>query len=594
MTIMVMLPALGGMASSLSSSQRAVGYTVTDQIDYEGVMVGEADTYTMGAYMPAARLEDYKGCKIVGIRLAAACDLGRTGMVLNTPDESGSRTLHEQKQRIYQGWNDVFFNGFEYEITADEDIFYGFDYVETEKMVADETGGLCTVGEDYSNSFVLHRDGAYYPVTGAGKLCVQLIVDISNMAPENMSIGYFDFGFKYKKADEGLPIFASFTNAGLNAVDNFRLACTIDGGEPIYEDIAPDKPLAFGEYYTLDKTFPLSGVESGGHDVKIYVDQINGKDYAGLPRGKGGKIAIYSESMPRTTTYIEVYADQNNYNSANLDDGLKLMKEDLGDMVTVVKNYRPGNSLAVTEAGYLHSLYAYTWPSFTSNRSHFPGESHVAYDMNDYLSIFPGEFTAEILKGIVEQDHETPSFADLQLNATLGEGRMLEVNASGSIMQEAKSIYGDLVLTLMVVEDQVRASQMSTGGKTNLKYYHDDVLRGYVTPAKGVVIDSSKPAFSEKFSIAVPEAWNIQNLRITGILTQSGEPEEENLYDFDVINAASVKVVDPSGIIAISADMPEGESAYYNLQGMPVDKDDHSGGLYIRIGADGKARKVMK
>lgn len=586
-----MLPSLGGMAT-LTSNQRAIGYTVTDQIDYKGVMVGEVGTYTMGAYMPGQRLEDYKGCKIVGIRVAAARDLGRTTMLLNTPGASGVETLHEQKQRIYEGWNEVMFNGFDYEITGENDIFYGFDYTETEDMVKNEEGGLCSVGDEYTDAFVLYQGGDYYSVSGAGKLCVQLIVDVTNMAAEKMSIGYFDYGFKYKKPSEGLQIFSNFNNVGLNTVDNFRIAVSVDGKILSNETIVPEAPLKYGEYYTLDKTFSLDGVETGGHDVKVYVDQINGKDFNGLDRAKGGKMAIYTESLPRAMTYIEVYADQNSYNSASLDAGFAQMKNDLGEKVTVVKNFRPGNKLAVADGAYLHSLYAYTWPSFTSNRSHFPGETYVAYDMNDYLSIFPGEFTAAILEDIAEQDLENPAFADLTLKGTVGEGRTLEVEATGNIMPVARSIYGDLALTVMLVEDEVISSQVNTSGRVNSKYSHDDVLRAYVTPAKGVTLDSTKPTFTNKFSVVLPEGYDLSKLRLTGILTQAGEANENNLYDYDVINTANAKIENLSGIESIMESASEGKTKYYNLQGVEIPEEELGSGVYVRVDSDGRTRKV--
>lgn len=586
-----MLPALSSMAS-LSSTQRAIGYTVTDQMDYTGVMFGDAGTYTIGAYMPASRLEDYTGCKIVGIRVAAAVDLGRTNLILASNTDDGVETLHEQKQRLYQGWNEVFFNGFDYEITGTEDIFYGFDYTETAEMVNAEMGGLCTVGEDMTNSFVYFYNGGFYSVTGAGKLCIQLIVDITNMAGEKMSIGYFDYGFKYKKMSEGLEIFASINNVGLNSVNNFRVACSIDGNEPMYETVTPEKPLAYGEYYTFDKTFPLNGVTLGGHDVRVYVDQINGKDFDGIAKSKGGKIAIYDEALRRNKTYFEVYADQNNPNTSSLDDGLRVMKEILGDEVTVVKNYRPGNKLAVAEGAYLHSLYAYTWPSFTSNRSHFPGETYVAYDMNDYLAIFPGELVTEILRDIAEQDLETPSFADLSLSGIVTEDGTLTVEASGNILPEAKSIYGDLALTIMVVEDGVQSPQQTSSGRPNSKYAHEDVLRCFVTPNRGTVIDSTQPSFTQNYTVTLPAGLNANNIRLTGILTQAGEANEENLYDFDVINTANGEIKVMSGIGTISAEMPA--TGFYNLQGIPVDESELGTGIYIRIDADGKARKVVR
>lgn len=591
---MALLPALGVIAqSSLTSTQRAIGYTVTDQIDQKGVMVGQAGTFTMGAYMPGSRLEDYKGCKVIGIRVAVARDMGRTNMVLNTNSGTAIEPLHEQKQRLYEGWNEVFFNGFEYEISGENDIFYGFDYTETSEMVAAEEGGLCTVGEDYSDAFMLMQGGDYYPVSGAGMLCIQLIVDVTNMPLHNMSLGFFDYGFKYKTAGEGLQIFTTINNVGLDPVSSYRMACRIDDNEPVYVDVEPETPLAYGQSASFDHTFSLENMEAGGHDVFAYIDQVNGEPFDGLGKGRGGRIAIYSESLPRTASYLEVYADQGNVNSYKLDDGLKVTKKDLGDKIIVVKNFRPGNTLAVEEGAYLHSLYAYTWPSFTSNRFHFPGEQTVAYDMNDYLQIFSGDFTAALLENIVMQDFATPSFADVTLKCTMHPGRDLEVKASGQILPEAKSIFGDLALTLMLVEDGVKGTQQTGNGRPSA-YTHDDVLRGYITPATGAVIDSSATSFDESFSFTVPEEWNVSNMRVVAILTQAGEPNAVNLYDFDIINAAQSTINDQSGIATVGEEAAAGEPQYYNLDGIRVPASGLMNGIYIRVDADGSRHKIMK
>ena len=96
---------------NLSANQRLVGHTVTDDIDVSGAVIGEPGTYTIGATLDANVLSAYKGCRVVGIRLAAAVDLGRTSVFLNNIDGNTMSKLQSKTQRIYEGWNEVFFNG---------------------------------------------------------------------------------------------------------------------------------------------------------------------------------------------------------------------------------------------------------------------------------------------------------------------------------------------------------------------------------------------------------------------------------------------------------------------------------------------------
>lgn len=580
--VVMMLTALGVSAQNegLTGNQRAIGYTVTDDIDYEGVMVGEAGTYTMGAYLPASTLKDYAGCKVLGVRVAVSQDLGRARVLLNgiTADGAGQQ-LHEQRQRLYQGWNNVFFNGFEYEIDGESDLFYGFDYVETEAMVSNDAGGLCTAGYDTDNSFMLYQDGRYYPVSNAGKLCVQLIVDVSNMPREQAAISFFDYGFKYKVKGEQLEVFAIVANVGLDKASSMEIACRIDDSEPVFVPV--DCSLDYGEDMSFEQAYPLDAYAAGGHEVSLYVARINGKDYAEGPRrGKSARFAIYANSLPRKAAFVEVYCDQNNSLTPKLNDGMELMKSDLGGKAIVVNTFRPGNALGVSEAAYLHNFYAYTWPSFTVNRSHFPGEPYVGYDMNDYLSVFPGNMVAGILEELVMQDAATPSFGSVDLEAELSGDRRLSVTARGELLEEAAAIYGDVALTLMLVEDQVRTTQFTGYAESN--YTYNDVLRGYLTPAAGKTLTVSDGEFEESFTATLPAGCNPDHMKVVGLLTQAGTPTAERLYDFDITNAASAAVVNNmAGVENVTVDR-RADGIYYNLQGIPVANPRN--GIYILNG----------
>ena len=158
----------------LSSNQRVLGYTLTDDIDVRGAAFGEADTYAIGAALPPSVLASYAGCKIVGIRIAAALNLGRTRCFVYNFTGATFEPVFEQKQRIYEDWNNVFFNGDGYEIKGDETLFFGFDYVETQAMVDAEEGGICSVGEETDGAFYLYGDygqgEGLYSISGVGNL----------------------------------------------------------------------------------------------------------------------------------------------------------------------------------------------------------------------------------------------------------------------------------------------------------------------------------------------------------------------------------------------------------------------------------------
>lgn len=576
----------------LSASQSVIGYTTTDEIAVRGAAFGNAGTYTIGAVMPSSMLADFKGCKIVGIRVASDMDLGRTSFMLCKNGAGAPEQLHTQKQRVYEGWNNVFFTGYEYEITGEEELFYGFDYTETTEMVEADKGAICaTGGYDVNNSFVQLAGNNYYQITNVGSLCIQMIVDISNMPKQRMSLGFFDTGFKYKKPGEGLEIFTQINNTGIDSVKNFRMVCRFDDDNFRYVDIKDT--LVYGQASTVDTTLNISDLPLGGHSLYVYIDKINGMDYPdGINRGKGAKFALYENSLTRNSAFVEVYADQSSRYTALLADAFAEAAGYLGDKLILVNNFRPGNSLAVTDASYLHDLYAYTWPSFTINRSHFPGEANVAYDVNQYIDQM-AFLVPTIIEDLVDQDITTPSFADIELESEIADGRQLTVKAKGNILPVAKSIFGDLALTLMLVEDNVNCKQQTTSG--NKRYTHSNVLRAYITPATGKTLDTSKANFEETFTVTVPEDFNADNLSVIGVLSQAGTPTPADLYDFDITNAAKAQVVNNmSGIENVVEDTTQGECEYYTLSGVRVHESDLSKGIYIRVNADGSHTKIMR
>ena len=75
----------------------------------------------------------------------------------------------------------------------------------------------------------------------------------------------------------------------------------------------------------------------------------------------------------------------------------------------------PGCFLLDLQVHELNNFYAYTTPSFTINRAYFPGEAHIAYDMNDYLLAFDSLMLQALISDMVTQDLTSPCFAGLTL-----------------------------------------------------------------------------------------------------------------------------------------------------------------------------------
>lgn len=581
----------------LSANQRVIGHTVSDRYDYFGVGFGEAGTYPVGALLYPSTLSFYKGCKIVGMRVAVAMDMGRTKMFV-TDIEKGE--LFAPTQRLYEGWNNIFFNGDGYTITGDETLFYGMNYVETEEMVTKDLGGIVCMEDVTDGGFMIEQGGVLYPASGVGDICVQLIVDISALPSKNMTVSLMDTGFKYKQASEEIDMFFMLMNVGKDKVESFNVSVSFDGKEPtvytVNEEIDPGATTTWEQFVPIPKDLGI-----GTHTVTGYISEVDGMPVADTSKTtQSATFALYENSLDRDAVYVEVYSHQSNVYSSLMDEVVNSMSSGMKDVLNITQVHAPGTSLAVPDAAWLHNVYAYTTPTFTSNRAYFPGEAHIAYDLNDFLGFLPSDFLIAIMEDIVMQDFYNPTFASLKLGGSYDPTtRKMTLSVSGDALPEAEAIYGDMAVTLMVVEDGVKARQMvmtaSNSTKVDTGYIHNNVLRGFITSPIGDKIKVENGRFTAEYSYTLPGEFDHSNVRIAALLTKAGENiTVSNAADYDVINTAEFKLGDFSGVEEISVEAEKEIEGVYTLDGLRQDSTALSSpGLHIVRYTDGSARKVV-
>ncbi|MBQ9356709.1 MAG: Omp28-related outer membrane protein [Prevotella sp.] len=585
----------------LSSTQRVLGYTLTDDIDINGAMFDQVGTFSIGALIGSDMLQPYSGCRVVGMRVAVAQNLGRVRTFIYDANDNFS-VVHEQRQRLYEGWNNIFFNGDGYAIDGAESLFFGFDYEETQAMVDAGEGGLACVGDDTDGAFYLYGNYgsglALYSIGGAGKLCVQLIVDVSSLPQNDMAITFFDTGFKYKMPGESIDLLATFVNVGRDTISNYDVSLQLDNDTPVayhQEMLLPD-----GYQDTWKTTFSLpEDIGTGMHTLTLSLSAANGEQ---LHEGRRQQMnfAVYRNSMQRSKVYLEVYTDSRSPLSAMLNNAVAAMTNSFPH-ACVVNVHSQGTPLAIEESSYLEQLYAYTYPSFTVNRSYFPGEAYIAYDMNDYLPVFDTSMSAAILGDIVAQDLATPSFASINLSGSYDEmTRQLTIDAEGELLPEAAAIYGDLALTLIITEDNVRSPQVvynavTQRSTTNAAYNHNHVLRTFVTPPTGLSINTDGDSYSARFETTLNADWQTDNISVVALLTKAAdEVTVDNVKDMDIVNATSISIaeINTLGIETVDADgITTVQSCYGSdgcLHSVPVR------GLNIIRHSNGTVRKVIR
>ncbi len=344
------------------------------------------------------------------------------------------------------------------------------------------------------------------------------------------------------------------------------------------------------------------------HTLSVFINSINGQSPTNDKSKRiDSQFAIYRDRLPRDKVYVEAYTDATSPYSAMLNTSMKYMEEG-NEQVAVVNVHRPGSLLAIDESAYLCDLYAYTYPSFTVNRAYFPGDAHIAYDMNDYLAVST-ELCGNILSDIAMQDLATPCFASINLEGKYDETtRQLTVTAKGEMLPEAEAIYGDIALTLLVTEDNVKSRQTvynQTTGRTTTSqnYLHPHVLRGYLTSPIGSPIETDGTDYSAQFSTTLDAGWNADNLTVVALLTKAVEAvTDDNLFDMDVLNATSLTMAQlkeqGNPVELIMADQETPSPICYDLAGRTLVNSRSTGsnqprGIYLVPQKGGAVRKVM-
>lgn len=585
-------------AEGLSSIQRAVGYIVNnapDSITMKGALIGSAGTFPVAVAISDDILDNYAGCKVVGIRVAAAQSLGKSEMFLYSVNNGVvSEEGITKSQRLYEGWNNVFFNGdTSWEIQEGQTLIVGFEYTETEAMVEAGIGGLCTVGEAKGNDFLVYGNfgsgEGWYGVRNLGSLCIQLIVDVSSLPAKELSLGYLDTGFRYKKAGESIDMYVIAMNTGREDIASYTLTCQVDEEEP--------------QVFTYDETLPEHGnahlqpsislpadIAVGEHRLTVSLQAGESADEKGTD---SSIFYIYDKSLPRMKNYVEQYNSQNEYMASIVNPIFNQVASN-NDAMVLVNVYEPGNPLSLPASDYLHTLYAYTLPSFTSNRSYFPGESYIAYDVNYYAEQY-APLVPSIIEDIIAQDLAQPAFATVELQGSINEEtRELTIDVTGELAEGALDILGTPALTLLLAEDNVKGEQTVLSKITQRPtvqkdYMHQHVLRAYVTPALGAPVSVNGLQYSAHYTFNIDPSWDINNLTLVGFITRSAEEvTDENVMQMDVTNCNSISLADLTGIGGVTA-TPSSIPEYFSIDGRRLQAPPSHGIYIIRQG--GVSRK---
>lgn len=597
---------------TLAATERGVGYCQGDSVTVSGARIGTAGSYDMAAMLTSSVLTNYKGCKIVGVRFAVSESIGKSSIFIYKVDGQGNaeEVVRNTVRRTSEGWNDVRLNSAqEIEIGGDERFIMGFTYNESDEMVAAKKGALCFYGNQVSSSYssLILQNETFNSITNLGDLCVQLIIDVSSLPKKVISLNNILNGTSYKQVGSTMDIMMSYANAGLEPISSARIGFRIDDGEATYMDLDNTtasefaKGLQPGSSATLSLQLPMpSATPVGRHNLNVFVDKIDGETPEPSERGTlSDPFVAYTGAFQRQQSYIEQYNSQESYMATYVNSYYS--KVDRDDDACVVNIYQQGEPLAVEQSNYLNGLYAYTLPCSTSNRFYYGmGEAHYAFDLNDYVTVMP-ELTYDGIRLFINEAKTFPSFATVNVKADYDSStRTATIAVDGDIAAEAHDIFGDMALTVMLAEDNVKGRQtvvnsFSGTTSTNNNYTHDQVLRAYVSSPLGDAFSSDADKYSKNYTYAIPADWKPADIKVVAFVTKAfDEVTAANMQMADVTNCNSAKLTAATGIDSAAADEAAAKAdGFYTLDGTKVNAPQMRHGIYV-VRQNGKSRKVVR
>lgn len=593
---------------ALANTERAVGYCDGDSITYGGAYFGQADSYDMAAMITSATMANYKGCKIVGVRFALSKSIGKSKIFIYKVDSEGNaeQVVSNTVRRTAEGWNEARLNSAqEIDITGEDQFIIGFTYNESADMVAAGQGALCFYGDRASSSYssLVLQDSTFLPLSNVSDLCVQLIVDVSSLPRKSVSLNSILNGTSYKKKGSKMDLMLSYSNAGLDPISSLRLGFNVDEGTPQYFDVNLDAPLNPGKSNTFAQVLDmLNDVTAGRHNLNVFVDKIDGQSPEETGRGKlSDPFVAYDECFARQKSYVEQYNSQNSVIAPYVNDYFAQLANDSD--VYAVNIYPANEPLSVASSTYLGNLYAYTYPCFTVNRFYFGmGELHYAFDINDYAIQFP-KLVYDGFRSIVDEAKTFPAFATVNLSTSYDDAtRQVGIDVSGDMAADASAIFGDMALTVMLSEDNVKSPQktyntVTSESQVDNNYVHDAVLRAYVTNPVGDKLNVEGNHYTAHYTYILPADCNSSNITVGAIVTKAFDAVDKgNMQMADITNCNRVKLGLSTGIQGVaSAPSPADATAdgVYTLSGIRVDSKTAQKGIFI-VRRGGKSVKVVR
>lgn len=523
------------------------------------VGIGEGELRISAAIrLPHSKMMRYEGHTITKIRFAVKPGLENVSVWIRTSLANSSEVVQSVAE-VHNGWNEVELNT-PFDIDGGE-IFIGYTGTQPEGVKA-----ILSYGEGDENTSWLAVDNQWddYHADGVGILYIQAVAQ-GEVRDRGAVVISLQPDKAFYSAEESMVLDGELENLSSTEIDGCVLGFFIDdqlqARQTISQMMQPDEVLAFTQ------TLPLDAFVEGEHQLSVKVaytgEQMQTPFY------------VYESAFPRTLL-LEHFTSLNCVNCPPVDRLIEEVVKERNDVAWVTHR-----------VGYKDDEFTLE-QSRPLTRFGVGGNPYIMIDRtspspDDAPAFTVGSYSAEQLETIFDYYASMPAMIELQATATVEAG-LLNISIAGEGKTFFNTLFPRAALHIFIVEDDVTAvgAQAGDAGKKQ----HDNILRAFVTPSRGVIptwtADGNACMMSYDTQTDISDTWNTANLRVVAFLTAQA-PSGTNYPTGEVLNSVQTKVAGSSAIQSVDA--PSQLSVqWYSLDGRRLPSAPLSKGIYLHQG----------
>lgn len=223
--------------------------------------------YTPYAEFPAAFAAPYAGCQLTRIRVGLQAQATNVYVYIKQTAHDAQPLYRQKIGTLEAGWNEIVLDT-PFDITADG-LAIGY------KANFASAGGVGISREKYGDGDIVYYNSQSRWTSTGGSVALQAVVEGDALPQNELLMGRMQNQTAPYEADS-VRFLGTVRNVGGNAVSNYALAYTLNGGEE--QTVSMERTLDVNATDTFAIRVPAS--VPGQYQLRVWVKQVNGQDDA--------------------------------------------------------------------------------------------------------------------------------------------------------------------------------------------------------------------------------------------------------------------------------------------------------------------------